>query len=127
LDELPAYLVTERSSEIDLSDEEMLAIPQLLGCTRWGEINALLAGGVLSAWEAAPTISAPAPAPAPESTPAPAVIPTSTPARARWAGVWSTLARWPARAGLAALALLIVMGLAFQLRPRAVPTPDQPG
>ncbi|HMP39786.1 MAG TPA: nuclease-related domain-containing protein [Roseiflexaceae bacterium] len=44
LDELPAYLVTERSSEIDLDEAEMLAIPQLLHCTRWTEINALLAG-----------------------------------------------------------------------------------
>ena len=40
LDELPAYLVTERSSEIDLSEEEMLAIPELLHCTRWNEVNA---------------------------------------------------------------------------------------
>lgn len=44
LDELPAYLVTERSSEIDLSDEEMLRIPELLHLTRWSEINTLLAG-----------------------------------------------------------------------------------
>ena len=49
LDELPAYLVTERSSEIDLSTEEMLAIPELLHCTRWTEVNALLAG-VMPRW-----------------------------------------------------------------------------
>jgi hypothetical protein len=123
LDELPSYLVTERSSEIDLSDEEMLAIPQLLGCTRWGEINALLAGGVMSAWEAAPATIAPAPAPV--STPAPATTPM--PAPARLAGVRSALSRWPARAGIAALALLIIVVLAFQLRPITEPTPDQFG
>jgi hypothetical protein len=124
LDELPAYLVTERSSEIDLSDEEMLAIPQMLGCTRWGEINALLAGGVMSAWESAPATLAPVPAPT--SAPVAPAAPEQT-APARWAGARSALARWPARAGLAALALLIVVVLAFQLRPGVVPAPDQAG
>ncbi|HEU5088630.1 MAG TPA: nuclease-related domain-containing protein, partial [Roseiflexaceae bacterium] len=42
LDELPAYLVTERSTEIDLSRDEMLRIPELLHCTLWSEINVLL-------------------------------------------------------------------------------------
>jgi hypothetical protein len=46
LDELSAYLITERSSEIDLSEEEMLAIPQLLHCTPWHEINTVLRGVV---------------------------------------------------------------------------------
>ncbi len=73
LDELPAFLVTERSAEINLTEEEMLAIPRLLGCTRWKDINELIAG-VLPTWtseqpgaEAAPpaaeveeTLSAPA-------------------------------------------------------------------
>ena len=61
LDELPAYLVTERSSEIDLSEEEMLAIPELLHCTRWNEVNSLLAG-VLPRWDETPsdpTVAAP--------------------------------------------------------------------
>jgi hypothetical protein len=49
LDELPSYLVTERSSEIDLTEEEMLAIPTMLGCTRWKDINQLMAG-VLPQW-----------------------------------------------------------------------------
>ncbi len=60
LDELPAYLITERSSEIDLSEDEMLAIPQLLGCTRWNEINALLAG-VLPTWDSVATSAPPEP------------------------------------------------------------------
>ncbi|NJN67032.1 MAG: NERD domain-containing protein [Chloroflexaceae bacterium] len=51
LDELPAYLVTERSPEIDLSEEEMQAIPRLLGCTRWSDINQLMAG-ILPGWHA---------------------------------------------------------------------------
>ncbi len=51
LDELPAYLVTERSTEIDLSEEEMQAIPRMLGCTRWADINQLMAG-ILPGWHA---------------------------------------------------------------------------
>ncbi|MEF3275473.1 MAG: NERD domain-containing protein [Chloroflexus sp.] len=39
LDELPAYMITERSSEIELTEEEMLAIPKLLHCTPWTELN----------------------------------------------------------------------------------------
>jgi hypothetical protein len=69
LDELPAYLVTERSSEIDLTEEEMLRIPDLLHCTPWSEINAVVQG-VLS-----PTTLLPEPVPVPpvaEPTPAPA-------------------------------------------------------
>jgi hypothetical protein len=108
-----------------LSDEEMLAIPQMLGCTRWGEINALLAGGVMSAWEAAPATVAPAPAST--STSVPAATSTPTPVPARWAGVRNALARWPARAGIAVLALLIIVVLAFQLRSTPVPAPDQFG
>jgi hypothetical protein len=46
LDELSAYLITERSSEIELGEEEMLAIPQLLHCTPWHEINTVLRGVV---------------------------------------------------------------------------------
>ncbi len=46
LDELPAYLITERSSEIELTDEEMLAIPAMLHCTPWDEINTVIKGVV---------------------------------------------------------------------------------
>jgi hypothetical protein len=125
LDELPAYLVTERSSEIDLSDEEMLAIPQMLSCTRWAEINALLAGGVMSAWEAAPATVASTPAPTPIVTAAPMPVPTHAPAPS--ARMRQMLASWPARGAAAALALLLIVVLAFQLRPQVVPAPDQPG
>ncbi len=124
LDELPAYLVTERSSEIDLSDEEMLAIPQMLGCTRWGEINALLAGGVMSAWDAAPAAIAPTPAPTATAAPTPPAAPV---APAPLTGMRKILASWSARAAAAALALLLIVVLVFQLRPPAVPAPDQLG
>lgn len=74
LDELPAFLVTERSAELDLSREEMLAIPEVLGCTRWKDINALIAG-VLPNWSAEP--AAPEQQPAVEANPAP-VAPEAT-------------------------------------------------
>lgn len=54
LDELPAFLVTERSAEIDLSEEEMLGIPKVLRCTRWKDVNVLMAG-VLPQWNAEAT------------------------------------------------------------------------
>lgn len=72
LDELPAFLVTERSAEINLTHEEMLAIPDLLGCTRWKDINELIAG-VLPTWQsaaAAPAAAAPEPQQAASSPPA---------------------------------------------------------
>jgi Nuclease-related domain len=123
LDELPSYLVTERSSEIDLSEEEMLSVPKILGCTRWNEINSLLAG-VLPTWDAA----ADAP-PQPPSTPAPAPVPAAppSPAVSPWARATRMLSTWPVRVGVALLVLLLVVGVAFQFRPRPVPPPDQVG
>lgn len=123
LDELPTYLVTERSSEIDLSEDEMLAIPNLLHCTRWSEVNALLAG-VVPHWDAAPStpapIAAPAPAPAltqPVAPPAPPTI---------WSRAGRMLATWPGRAAVAFATLVFVLGLVLLLRPPApLPTIDQ--
>ncbi|MGB9723450.1 MAG: nuclease-related domain-containing protein [Chloroflexia bacterium] len=54
LDELPTYLVTTVSSEINLSEEELLAIPRLLRCEPWHDVN-LLVGEPVSA-EAAPSV-----------------------------------------------------------------------
>jgi hypothetical protein len=71
LDDLPAYLVTERSSEIDLTEEEMLRIPELLHCSPWSEINAVVQG-VLSPSSLLPADAAPAP---------PLVVETSPPAQ----------------------------------------------
>lgn len=42
LDELPTYLVTTVSSEIDLTEEELLAIPRLLRCEPWRDVNLLV-------------------------------------------------------------------------------------
>ena len=53
LDELPTYLVVERSAGIELSDEALLRIPKLLRCTPWQEVNDLLVG-VMPAWETIP-------------------------------------------------------------------------
>jgi hypothetical protein len=54
LDELPTYLVVERSAGIELSDTALLRIPKLLHCTPWQELNDLLAG-VMPDWETTPT------------------------------------------------------------------------
>lgn len=125
LDELPAYLVTERSSEIDLSDEEMLAIPKMLHCTRWGEVNALIAG-VLPAWEETPSEPKQAPPPPPPE-PQPAPEPVATPVAASPPTLWSrarrSLATWPGRAAAGFAALALALALILVLRPAPTPPP----
>lgn len=64
LDELPTYLVVERSAGIELSDEALVRIPRLLRCTQWQEVNDLLAG-VMPAWRETPADPEPAAAPPP--------------------------------------------------------------
>jgi len=140
LDELPTYLVTERSSEIDLSDEEMQAIPQLLHLTRWSEINALLAG-VLPRLEevrdepppsqpAAQPTQQPAQQPAAQAeAQAPAAPPAPPP------GLWERIsqgarlatATWTGRATVVLSVLVLVLVFALLNRP-APPPPiaDQP-
>ncbi len=95
LDELPAYLVTERSTEIDLSDEEMCAIPTLLHCTPWDEINTVLRGVFQE----------------PEASAPPAPPDTAPPPSKRW--------RSAIGLGIALLTLLI----ALLIRPNNVPLP----
>ncbi|HEU5101099.1 MAG TPA: nuclease-related domain-containing protein [Roseiflexaceae bacterium] len=128
LDELPAYLVTERSSEIDLSEEEMLAIPGLLHCTRWNEVNALLQG-VLPRWEETPTelVVAP-PAPAPASPEPVALVAPAPAAPSGWARARHVLGTWPGQAALAVGAMVLVIVLTFLLRSpsQAVAPADQP-
>jgi hypothetical protein len=130
LDELPAYLVTERSSEIDLSEEEMLAIPALLHCTRWNEVNALLAG-VLPRWEEMPGAPAQAaPRGLPSATVAPVSVPTM-PAAAppnTWARARQSLATWPGQAAIALTLIALLVAVVFLLRSSSRPTPiaDQP-
>ncbi|HEY1016765.1 MAG TPA: nuclease-related domain-containing protein, partial [Herpetosiphonaceae bacterium] len=64
LDELPTFLVTERTDEINLTESEMLAIPRMLHCSPWNEVNNLVAG-VMPDWQATPS-EPPEPEPAPE-------------------------------------------------------------
>ncbi len=45
LDELPTYLVTATSSEIDLTEDELLAIPEMLRCEPWRDVNLLIGEG----------------------------------------------------------------------------------
>ncbi len=126
LDELPVYLVTERSSEINLTDEEMLAIPELLHCTRWREVNELIAG-VMPQWDkVAPDPQSPAPAaPEPQTVVAATPPPVQESARPFGERLGTVLQTWPGRvaAGLAALSCVLALLLIF--RTPAIPVPDQ--
>ncbi|ABU59898.1 MULTISPECIES: nuclease-related domain-containing protein [Roseiflexus] len=142
LDELPAYLVTERSSEIDLTDEEMLRIPELLHLTRWTEINALLAG-VLPNLDDSPAVDRPVSrespvitgpvgsvtalaAPSAEaSTPATQAQPVvaSVSLSQRLSRLWQS---WAGRIALASsLIVVVLIGMIFS-QGRALPRSDQP-
>jgi hypothetical protein len=137
LDELPAYLVTERSSEIDLTNEEMLRIPELLHLTRWAEINTLLKGVLPRLDEPTivverptspehPVIDVPSTEQARSSTADPEAQPTSTPAPPtsgrRVAYLWQS---WTGRVALASsLIILALIGILFS-QGRSVPRPDQ--
>lgn len=121
LDELPTYLVTERSSEINLSEEEMRTIPELLHCTLWSEISALVSGS-LTQIEAEPT-APPALEPALTTE---AVDPAAAPRD-------TTLRTWllRTRAGrvvgaVGGAALLAALALLFVLRPISGTRADQP-
>jgi hypothetical protein len=120
MDELPSYLITERSSEIELSDEEMLAIPEMLHCTPWQEINAVI-GGVIADPDAPPPprpepVAPPPPAPV-EPAPAEPAPPPSFFERASGA-----LRTTTGRVAAAMAALAAVLALALLLRP-APPIP----
>jgi hypothetical protein len=116
LHELPAFLVTERSAEINLTEEEMLAIPQVLGCTRWKDVNELIVG-VLPTWHAEERQAA-ASAPEP-AAPVPAV-PVPLAQRLRLA--LQTTAGWLA-AGMAATVLVLVLLLLWRPAGGVVPPP----
>ena len=136
LDELPAYLITERSSEIELTEEEMLVIPQLLHCTPWQEINTVLRGATLDAPPdpvATSTDEAPAVATPPDTLIAaspPTEMPTLAPVvppRDLYGRLKQALTTNMGQL-TAALALLVaILTLALLFRPvRLIPTPDQP-
>lgn len=101
LDELPAYMITERSSEIELSEEEMLAIPKLLHCTPWTELNEVVQE---------------------EKPPAP-----SSPALPWRERAWRALQTTTGRLAVAFAALAFVLLLALFFRPPApIPRADAP-
>ncbi|GIV90620.1 MAG: nuclease [Chloroflexus sp.] len=101
LDELPAYMITERSSEIELSEEEMLAIPKLLHCTPWTELNEVVQEQ-------------------PAESPTPVVLPWHT-------QLWRTLQTTPGRWSVAFAGLALVLLLFLFLRPPApIPRADAP-
>ncbi len=110
LDELPTYLVTERSAEIEFTDEEIQKIPRMLRCTRWQEINDLLAG-VMPNWEnlpdeVPPTAPAPAPADAAPAEPAPTA---TTPWQKLRASLRTTAGRLALVTTIMALVLLVLL------------------
>jgi hypothetical protein len=119
LNELPAFLVTERSAEINLTEEEMLAIPRVLGCTRWKDINELIVG-VLPTWHAEERQTS-APAPAPEPAPAePVVEPVPLARRLRLA--LQTSAGWLA-AGMTAVVFVLLLLLLWRPMGPTIPSP----
>ncbi len=137
LDELPAYLVTERSSEIDLTDEEMLRIPELLHLTRWTEINTLLSGVLPRLDETPVTPESVAPQAQPVAAPAetsassattdastaPPPVATPTPVSQRLARLWQT---WTGRIALASsLTVVVLLGILVS-QGQPLPRPDQP-
>lgn len=98
LDELPTYLVTTTSSAIDLTEEELLAIPRLLRCEPWRDANLLVSEEGLGE-AAAPPEREPAGPAAVETVAAEAPRPMTS--RRRW-----MLRLAIGAAGLALLALL---------------------
>lgn len=136
LDELPAFLVTERSSEIDLTEGEMLAIPDMLNCTRWKEVNDII-DGVLPTWETVATPEEIMAAPPPVPEPAPVVVPepqevasvASEPASSPtfWNKTWRALSTTTGRIAVGMATLAAVLLVLLMLRPvRVINTPDGP-
>lgn len=130
LDELPTYLVTESSSEIDLSVDEMLAIPELLHLTRWSEVNTLIAGA-LPKWETVPdelvVVAEPAPVAIQALEVAPVVVEAAVASRPSVASrAHAVLDTWPGRGMAAFAALALVLALVLVFRPPTIPQADQP-
>lgn len=148
MDELPAYLITERSSEIELTDEEMLAIPELLHCTPWHEINTVIRGvipnttaateqaneadtaldetALADATEAAPALAAPNARILPDE---PALSFPSAPVSQPtfWKRALRTLGTTTGRVAVALAALTGLLLVVLLLRPtRIVPAADSP-
>ena len=80
LDELPTYLVVERSAGIELSDQALQRIPKMLRCEPWKEVTDLLKG-VMPAWDDTP--SDPVPAASRPAIAAPAPVAAAEPRTVR--------------------------------------------
>lgn len=106
LDELPTFLLTERSNGIELSDDELLRIPKLLHCEPWQELNDLLAG-VMPAWDETPS----EPAPPPPQTVIDVEPPVVNAPRPWWHTMQRQINTWPGRV----LTIFIVLALALTL------------
>lgn len=124
LDELPAFLVTERSPDIDLTEAEMLAIPRLLGCTRWRDINELIAG-VLPTWHADPPRSAPDQPAAPTDPAPPAPAPRTPSLSPFWRALHT--ASGPLATAMSMLALLLLLLVLWQPGEPVPPPPIRSG
>ncbi len=121
LDELPTFLVTERAADIELTDAEMLAIPELLRCTRWQEVNDLLVG-VMPSWNSLPAAGLPDPVAAvPVILPEPVVTPpppSPTPTIGlALQGVRAGLQTATGRLALVASMLVVVLLVILAVRP----------
>lgn len=139
LDELPTYLVTATSSEISLAEDELLAIPQVLRCEPWHDVNLLVSQedlveegwpspeevasiGTEALTERVKPVEAVEPADVAGSAPAERILSDAWGRRLRWMGIVLTV-----------LVLLLVAGLwsgtwqsiwaSFQPTPTATPTP----
>jgi hypothetical protein len=116
LDELPTFLLTERSNGIELTDEELQRIPKLLHCQPWQELNNLLVG-VMPAWTDTPPDLTNTPPPEAAEPDTQATLEPSSPTffqREWWASVVHQINTWPARVltafTLITLILMIMMG-----------------
>ncbi len=128
LDELPSYLVTEISTEIELTDEEMLAIPKMLGCTHWNDINQLIAG-IFPGWHFEKPVSgegeaiACEPGDAPQDQPARS-LPACLPLFRRVRAALGTTA-WRVTLAMTVLAIVLLVALVTR-HPMPPAHPEQP-
>lgn len=127
LDELPTYLVTAISSEIQLTEDELLAIPGVLRCEPWNDVNFLVSEEGLEEWvstveETASVAGEAVPAAAEEAAAVTEVAERARPLWVRWP-------LWLVAAGTL-LVLLVAVGFgtgvlpAFWVQQPVTPTPS---
>lgn len=112
LDELPTFLLSERSNGVELSDEELLRIPRLLHCEPWHELNDLLAG-IMPPWEETPSEPIVQPAPRP---PAQEPAEQAVTAQGWWRPLLQQINSWQGRVlTVFVLAAILMLGGAAQI------------